>query len=296
MIEDYGGEWTIDKLNRLRKYLKAYMTIFSANEKAKFLTPIYVDAFAGSGYRLQDNKKQKGSFLFPEIMKPDAKGFLKGSARIALEITPPFKQFIFIEQDPLKVKELENLRKEFPQKTGIIKIIETEANAFLKKWCTETDWRTNRAVVFLDPYGMEVEWSLIESLAATKAVDLWLLFPLGIAVNRLLKKNSPPNPEWERALTRIFGTSDWKDAFYSRRKKMTLFGEEEVFEKDTDFYRIAQFFVNRLKTVYPGVAKNPLPLRNSKNIPLYLLCFAVANPRAVGPALKIAQDILLRKK
>lgn len=294
MTKDYGGEWTEDKLSRLRKYLKAYMTIFAANKKAKYLTPIYVDAFAGSGYRLQAQKQPEGSFLFPEIMKPDAEGFLKGSARIALEITPSFKQFIYVEQDPLKVRDLENLRIEFPQKSKNITIVETEANAFLKKWCAETNWRNIRAVVFLDPYGMEVEWSIIQSLADTQAVDLWLLFPLGMAVNRLLRKNSPPNLGWERALNRFFGTDDWKDAFYSWTKEVTLFGEEEVLVKDTDFDGIARYFVNRLKKVFPGVAENPLPLRNSKNIPLYLLCFAVANPRAVKPALRIAQHILGR--
>ncbi len=41
-------------------------------------------------------------------------------------------------------------------------------------------------MVFLDPYGMQVEWSTIEALAATKAIDLWYLFPLGVGVARLL--------------------------------------------------------------------------------------------------------------
>jgi hypothetical protein len=42
----------------------------------------------------------------------------------------------------------------------------------LKKWCKERNWQKERAVVYLDPYGMQVEWSTIEALAATKAIDL----------------------------------------------------------------------------------------------------------------------------
>lgn len=33
-------------------------------------------------------------------------------------------------------------------------------------------------------------------------------------------------------------------------------------------------------------------MRNSKNVPLYLLCFAAGNPRGGPIAVKIAQDIL----
>src|SRR5216683_3510713 len=61
-----------------------------------------------------------------------------------------------------------------------------DANTVLKAWCRERDLKKERAVVFLDPYGMQVEWSTIEALAATKAVDLWYLFPLGVGVLRLL--------------------------------------------------------------------------------------------------------------
>ena len=33
--------------------------------------------------------------------------------------------------------------------------------------------------LFLDPYGMQVEWATIESIAHTQAIDLWLLFSAG---------------------------------------------------------------------------------------------------------------------
>ena len=36
------------------------------------------------------------------------------------------------------------------------------------------DWSSHRAVLFLDPYGMQVEWTTIEAIARTGAIDLWL--------------------------------------------------------------------------------------------------------------------------
>jgi hypothetical protein len=57
---------------------------------------------------------------------------------------------------------------------------------------------------------------------------------------------------------------------------------------------VSEYLVSRLKTVFPGVADNPLPLFNSTNNLLYLLAFACANTRAAPTAIKIAQDILRR--
>jgi len=49
-----------------------------------------------------------------------------------------------------------------------------------------------------------------------------------------------------------------------------------------------------LETIFPAVAKNPRLLYNTKNSPLFLFCFAVANdnPKAIGLAMKVADHIL----
>lgn len=286
----FGGGWTDDKLERLRKYLATYTTIFNKNERARKLKTIYVDAFAGTGYRARKTQPNYQSPLFPELAEPEAAAFLDGSARIALRVEPPFKQYLLIERDLARAQALQQLKHNFPDKQ--IEIVEEDANNYLTQWCAEQDWRYSRAVVFLDPYGMQVSWDLIEALARTKAIDLWFLFPLGVAVNRLLTKKAPPTGAWADALTRILGTDAWKREFYVQKKQPTLFGEEESYEKEADFKLIGRFFVERLKTVFHKVAENPLPLRNSCNNPLYLLCFASGNPKGSQTAIKIAQDIL----
>ena len=42
---------------------------------------------------------------------------------------------------------------------------------------------------------------------------------------------------------------------------------------------IGKYFNKRLATVFAGVAPNPLMLRYTQGAPLFLLCFAAANPR-----------------
>ncbi|MHB8562629.1 MAG: three-Cys-motif partner protein TcmP [Acidiferrobacteraceae bacterium] len=291
--QQFGGNWTQEKLERVRKYLQAYTTIFANNPRAKKLKPIYVDAFAGSGYRTRDGQQPSIPDLFPEFVEADTQAFIKGSARIALEVDPPFKGYLFIEQDQEYAQELQKLKQEFSDKTNLIEIVKADANAYLKEWCAATDWNGTRAVVFLDPYGMQVDWTVIEAIAATQSIDLWILFPIGMAVNRLLTTDGPPPKEWQQALTRIFGTEAWQEAFYQTQNQQNLFGEQIAQQvKLADFKKIGQFFVDRLKTVFAGVADKPLPLMNSKNNPLYLLCFASGNPKGAPTAIKIANDIL----
>ncbi|WP_058866049.1 three-Cys-motif partner protein TcmP [Chloracidobacterium thermophilum] len=288
----FGGDWTEQKLERLQKYLKAYTTIFTKNKRAQKLIPIYVDAFAGTGYRTKPLQLTESLSLFEEFTEPEVENFLKGSAWLALEVKPSFQKYIFIEQNTAHVKELQKLQTIFSGKQDNIQIIQSDANNWLQDWCRDTDWKTHRAVVFLDPYGMQVEWKLIEALAKTKAIDLWLLFPIGVAVNRLLTKGGKPPLVWEQTLTRVFGTEDWRDNFYSEKTETTLFGDNDVTVKEADFAKIGEFFVNRLKTVFSEVAENPLPLRNSQNTILYLLCFAAGNPTGAKTAVRIAQHIL----
>lgn len=292
--QGFGGDWTTDKLESLRKYLEAYMIIFTRNLRARALRTSFVDAFAGTGYRVRERGEVEQALLLPELAEPEAQEFLKGSARIALEIAHPFDNYLFIERDPHRVKELEKLKETFPAKADAISIVRGEANNELRKWASKTDWKRNRAVVFLDPYGMQVEWSLIETLARTKAIDLWLLFPLGVAVTRLLPKGKQPPKGWASALDRILGTSDWREAFYRTRTQPTLFGDEEVQAREATIEAVGEFFVERLKRVFTKVAQKPRPLYNSRNVPIYLLCFAAGNPKGAHTAVKIAQDILLR--
>lgn len=289
----FGGSWTQDKLSRLEKYLNAYTKIFKTNPKAKFFRIIYVDAFAGSGIIKLKNKEDYPEKLFPELAEKDTQDFIIGSTKIALGIDPPFDEYLFIDKERGNIEKLNALKDEFIHLADRIDIVHSDANDHLKIWCNEIDWNKSRAVVFLDPYGMSIEWDLLKHLAHTEAIDLWLLFPLGSAVNRMLIKNEVPFYEWSNAITRIFGTEEWKDHFYSKRTQSTLFGEEETYTKVADFNIIGEYFINRLKTIFAGVAENPRPLLNTKNVPIFLLCFAASNPKGARTAIKIAEHILM---
>ena len=288
--QKFGGDWTERKLRILEDYLTAYCRIFQANPAARYFDTIYVDAFAGTGLIERQKSRADQTALFSEFSEPEAIEFLRGSASLALQ--HPFKRYVFIEKSGARVSELEKLRAQSPRKNDIV-IKKGDANALLAKFAKSTDWKKCRAVVFLDPYGMQVDWSTIEKLGATRAVDLWLLFPLGQAVMRLLRREGEPPPEWQKALDRILGTHEWHSRFYVISRERDWF-ETEIASthRVADWQAVGAFMMERLETAFHAVAPNPGVLFNSRNVPLYLFCFASANPKGAPTALKIAGHLL----
>ncbi len=282
----FGGDWTENKLEILRKYLADYQKVL----KKQFFQTVYIDAFAGTGYREQRKQDDNIPNLFAELEQEDFNRFLKGSAAIALETEPSFDRYIFIESDENKVNELEKLKQSHIQKQNQIQIIHGDANDFVQKYCLEENWRNTRAVLFLDPFATEVEWTTIESVAKTKSIDLWVLFPI-MAVNRLLANDSEKIQYG--CLNRIFGTEDWFESFYKTKQLDDIFGEpKETVDKACDFDNIKSFYKQRLKNIFTDVAEQPKVFCNSKDSPLFFFFFAVGNPKGAIPAIKIAEHLL----
>jgi three-Cys-motif partner protein len=296
----FGGDWTSRKLAVIAKYLAAYL---DALKNQPFVTA-FIDAFAGTGYRTMRRERGEagpgGNLLFPDLATEEPQKLLDGSARLALKARgsgepgqePRFQRYIFIEQDAARCRELEGLKTEFPELANDIRIEHGEANAEIQKLCAK-NWSGRRAVLFLDPYGMQVEWQTIEAIANTKAIDLWLLFPLGIGVSRLLTRTGDIPSGWRTRLDKLLGTTNWYDEFYKVEHEPNLFGNDEERVIKATNETIARYFTDRLKTIFPanGVAE-PGVLRNSSNNPLYLLCFAAGNDKGAPIAVKIASHIL----
>lgn len=295
MRQNFGGDWTEDKLARVGDYLKAYNI---ALKKQEFILE-YIDAFAGTGYREVREEGGGHGLLFPDLAEPKVQGFLDGSARIALKVDPCFGKFTFIEKDSKKVEELQKLKNEYPSKE--IRIECGDANERVQAICRE-DWNYRRAVLFLDPFGMQVSWQTLEAVAKTKCIDVWLLFPLGVAINRLLKRDGDIDEASCKRLDSMFGDRSWQPAFYKDASPMkgkivqqSLFSgedDESDYPLKANFSEIEDYFRSRLRTIFPAVAEKSVQLKNSKNSPLYLLFFMASNKKGAPIALRIAESIM----
>lgn len=284
----FGGDWTTTKLEVLKKYLESYTTALKNQPFRKG----YIDAFAGTGYRDGCRRDSENlSLLLPDLAKDEPQKLLDGSARLALKTEPRFDKYIFIERCEKRCSSLDELKQEFPDKADDIDVRQGDANQVIQDLCHK-DWTAHRAVLFLDPYGMQVEWSTIEAVAKTRTIDLWLLFPLGVGVNRLLKKSGDIPESWRIRLNTLLGTDEWYDEFYKITTTSDLFGNEcEIVEK-ASMEVIGRYFNDRLKQIFAGVVDQPGVLKNRVNNPLFLFCFAVGNEPAKGPALRIANHLL----
>jgi three-Cys-motif partner protein len=292
--QTFGGSWTATKLKILKGYLQSYSNIFAANEKARFFNTFYVDAFAGSGYiKTGDPSLISEPQLFDGFNDVESQEFLEGSAVCALEVEPPFKNYLFIERSQARCAELKKLKTQFPGRASSIEILPGDANKILVSWVGSQNWNKTRAVVFLDPYGMQVDWQTLKALGATCGVDLWLLFPLGVGVMRLLKKSAPPPQAWSQRITRMLGTTEWENEFYRTNSQPELdFGFDAIKSRDVDYMGVSKFLLGRLAGVFYKVHPTARVLMNSKNNPLYLLCFACGNEKGSKPAMKIAGHLL----
>jgi three-Cys-motif partner protein len=286
-----GSLDTSRKLDSLAQYLQAYSTAL----KNKGFARIYIDAFAGSGTRTETIPALPlfGVDTPQEIDTP-------GSATIALGIEPPFDTLAFFEADPTRFKRLEALRQEHSHRN--VSLRQGDANDYVRRVCQGVPWHTKtpeingmRGVVFLDPYGMEVEWETVEAIGKTEALDCWYFFPLSG-----LYRNAPHDPTKldqakQDALDRVLGTRDWRTAWYKvQGRPQNLFESPEDATVRADVDSIEKYVGDRLRTVFKGVVLPPMRLRHNGKAPMASLFFCVSNPnkKATELATRIANHIL----
>jgi three-Cys-motif partner protein len=273
-VHSFGGAWTERKLSVVQRYLEIYAQAL----KNQAFQRVYVDAFAGTGDRT--NKRRE---TLPLLDLPEFDAIAKGSARLALEVEPPFNRYVLIERATRRASELTALKTEFL--TRKIEIVNDDANDAIAALCKVTNWHNTRGVAFLDPYGLQVTWDTLVAIARTTALDIWVLFPSGMGLNRLLTKSGDIPQEWQDTLDRSLGTKDWRSAFYRSEEHADLFeGPRSKTVKDADPIKLERFYLNRLRTIFPTVMSTCVRLTNSKDQTMYLLCFASANP---SPKVKV---------
>ena len=278
----FGGPWTEIKLEILRKYLHFYTTAL----KDQPFELLYIDAFAGTGSRT--------SLIpgVPILEREEEKITLDGSARIALTLEQPFDRYLFIEEKTKRIKELEKIRAEFPDK--YIKVEKADANSVLAELAGKPIWDSNkfRGVIFLDPYGLQVSWYTLKAISATRSFDVWYLFPIS-GVCRQAPKDYTKMEEYKKeALDKLFGTREWEKAFYTKVVRQGLFETTEETIRKLTIQQMEEWVSSRLKEIFPYVSKPAVLPKTGPQ--LYSLYFCVANPepKAIGLAKKAANFIL----
>lgn len=285
----FGGPWTTEKLDILERYLNAYTTALK-NQPFRL---VYIDAFAGSG---EINIGEYGVNEF------DSDSFVTGSTERALRVLDrPFDELVFVEKQADSYDKLIELKARHPDR--LIDVQRDDANTFLAGLTKHSflngpaahgyvDWR---GVLFVDPFGTELEWATVEHIAGVCRLDMWLLFPVG-AIGRMLPLTRNPDevePKWADRLTTVFGGDHWRK-LYSRSPQEELFGDE-VMERERGVQGLLSIYKDRLREAFgQRVLSESRTLTNSRNSPLFEFIFCVGSPseKAIKAAKGIARHLV----
>lgn len=278
--ENTVGPWAAAKLNALEAYLEFYGTALS---KQPF-TRVYIDAFAGACFaRVRGSSvSMERSPFFENLDDTEAQEeFILGSPLRALKVPNGFHQHYFYDLDETRA---ETLRAVTEGRTDVTVQV-GDCNPLIRELAPSLKARNLRGVAFLDPYGAHLEWATLEALAQTGTMEVVINFPLGMAINRLITKSGEVPDRWADQLTACFGTEEWREIAYNH--DMDLFGNENMTKNSDVAERLLGLYIDRLKVLFPFVAK-PRLIRNTRNAPLYYLVWG--GPNRLG--LKGARHIL----
>lgn len=261
---DEIGPWSEAKLDILRDYATAYMTVLASQTVIQRV--VYIDAFAGAGAHIS---RQTGKQI-------------PGSPANALNIQPPFSEFHFIDLDRTRVGLLERLAS---GRTDV-HVYHDDCNDVLLDRvfprCRYKDYA--RGLCLLDPYKLTVDWKVLAAAGAMGSIEVFYNFMIMDAnMNMFLREPEDVKPAEIERMNAVWGDDSWRQAAY--RKQRHLFGETD--EKRTN-EAVAEAFRKRLEDVagFKYVPK-PVPMRNSTGAVVYYLYFA--SPNKTGA--KIVGDI-----
>lgn len=271
----YGGSHTVRKLAIVEEYLKIYTTAMKNQPQWKL---VYVDPFAGAGWIGEPNQSA------------EERAFLRGSAERALAIRDRcFDQLVFSDLNPDRSDALHQLRAAHPDRD--IRVFTAEANTFLQGF--ERDWRRWRGVLFLDPFGAQVEWNTIERVAGFEALDRWILF-LTSAIQRMLPSSGRPDDiaeGWVARLNLVYGSDAWR-RLYQPSEQLSLFGPPAE-RRQRGAEGLLRVYQEQMRKAFGARAvKKSAPLCDSRGRPLFNLLFLVGNPAGIPVARRIARHTM----
>ncbi len=278
-MNNFGGDWTENKIEIIVEYAKAYLQIMNIYTNQYGWKLLYFDGFAGSGF-IKKGKKENQKLIV-------------GAAKRILEIEQPrpFDVFYFVEKDNVNVNLLkESTELKFPDKK--VYIVNEDCNVKIKSlsvFLSSSKGKNYKTLAYIDPCGMQLNWSSLQTLQKL-SVDVWVLVPTGMGVNRLLKKDSDISNAWVSKLEVFLGMSreDILKYFYKETVKHTLFGEETRTSKEEKaIEKSAILYQERLSELFKFVSE-PYILKNKANSVMFHFFMASNNKNAV----KIANQIV----
>ena len=247
-----SGSWARDKLD----YLERYISLFETAMRNKWPKRSFIDLFAGPG-KCQDRDNEE-VFL--------------GSPLIALTTKYPFTSYWFVDNDQQYIDVLKTRCSHFDDQIDQIEInfIHGDCNTTVGKIVEQLS-PSSLNLAFLDPEGLELKWSTVETLAKVKRMDLIINFSQS-GLKRVMPNECDKTSE--TIIDEFFGCRKWRNIYqdYIRRE------EQFLTFKLLDLYK-SRLYSLGYKEVrrYDSIGNEPL-ISSNRNLPLYRMLFASKHP------------------
>jgi len=263
------GIWSLEKLATLLLYFRAFT---SASRKAG--GGYYVDGMAGPG--------------ICRLRRAQPRPYLAcGSPLLALRTQPQFQQCSFLEIDQRKVDALRARVASYAERAAVY---QGDVNSDLARLVKAQVPALAPCFCLLDPQGIELSFETISAVACTpgrrRKPELLVLFPLRMALLRLLTLSRPVGAETEERLHQAFGDREWLNIYDARRK-----GHITATSAGTEYLKLYCGKVRALGYGWVGSKAIVAPRApGTRRQEMYHLIFATDHPAGA----EIMQDVFQR--
>lgn len=207
MRESGAGPWTLDKLQIIWRYLRAFS---HACKKAP--AHHFVDAFSGPGVNLIGEERVAGSPI------------------LGLEADPPFSSCLLLEYDSDVVDVLRQRTQRYGTRANVIR---GDCNVDLLPAMRESLGPWDPALVLLDPEGTELSWHTVVDIARFKTkktkLEQLILLATHTGFLRMLAKDGRVDEWAAEKMTYLYGNEEWRDV-HARRVNEEISTDEATTE------------------------------------------------------------------
>ncbi len=237
---------SLAKLEAVGRYCNA----FARALKRRWATT-YVDLYAGPG-----------------VLELEGGKLTWGSPMIALQCADPFNSLVLVEMQPQRANVLLQRARRIARRGEEVCIIQGEAEKTLDDVLRRIPVGSV-ALTLIDPFRLEFSLEAMATLAGSgKKMDLILLFAEGMDLRRNLQNAIRSAPGSDR-FDKVFGGPEWRDLVQPKNPPAR------------NAVLLRKLYLDRLRRLGFDHLGREVVVKNSSNVPVYLLMYATRNPLGV---------------
>jgi three-Cys-motif partner protein len=190
---------TLEKLNVIQRYIDQFATAMKPTGRTVgfrgFGERNYIDLFSGPGVCVVQGSNQE----------------MQGSPLLALSTKYPLSNYYFVDINLDYISALKRRADMLDDSASLHKrYFAGDSNQEVHKILRFIDKKLSVNLALIDGFGVECTWPTVELLASCQRMDLIILFPQGMSINRNLKQWAESE---SNALDAFFGTDEWRQIY-----------------------------------------------------------------------------------